>query len=278
MRDAIRNKLIAAVPEIGGRCFEPHAAEAKTDKPYCVVTLGEEFYDGEWTGCRRIAEIWPCIAKTTFGTVDSLSAKVITALHTVLLTTSAGEQFNCIYTGNVGRDAEDLDLGIITRGLRFEILAIPRTPGVDPAADDTWLEAIVTLSTTLLDAGWTVYKNIWPQGYKRPAALWRLANIDVAQRSASVYEVKKRLIGHVLGDTPNRQIIGVATLIQGIGKLPKIQISDGGRYMTVRPGLAANFEADAIRGGQIVLPLSRLTNDPVTEMLMMHVGLKDHLQ
>ena len=48
MREAIRNALIAGIPEVEGRIFEPHSASADTQKPYLIVKENAEQDNTEW--------------------------------------------------------------------------------------------------------------------------------------------------------------------------------------------------------------------------------------
>ncbi|NPV30497.1 MAG: hypothetical protein HPY58_12785 [Firmicutes bacterium] len=266
MRMAIRQQLINQVPDVQGRVYEPQAAGAGTKKPYLVLRQGVDTEDTPWTGFRRIIEVWPYVNRTTFQKVDDLAVKVVAALDKQLLTdTSTGEVFTCQYLGTIGQDYVDDEWGAITRGLRFAVLALQPVAVPETTANDPWLEALAAWTGTILGAAWTVYRNFWPPGYRRPAVMWRLTGVEVRERARAMFEVRKRIIGHILGSTPNEQIAGALTVVQELGcaiKLPLDVVNK--RYLTVS-SLAVDYRADALTAGQISVTLSRLTNRPAEE-------------
>ena len=264
MRDAIRQKL-ATITEVGERVFEPHAAGAETGKPYIVISQGPDNEESAWVGFRRIVEVWPNVSRTTFVSVDTLAQKVINALGKDPLTTSAGEVFTCIYQGVAGDDVVDEEWDIITRGLRFAILALQPVAVPETVADDPWVEAVAAWTETLLGDSWTVYRNKWPLGYVKPAAMWRVANIDVQGVNRAAFKVKKTLVAHVLGGTPNQQAAGVATIAEGLVSAIKVPLSlTDRRYMTV-DSAKGDYQADALTAGQVRVELSRVTMRPFEE-------------
>lgn len=265
MRDAIRNHLISTISSIGERCFEPHAADAKTEKPYLVVRQGTDAEESAWTGFRRIMEVWPNVARTTFVDLDTLEKSIKSTLHNQLLQTSAGEVFTCSYIGAAGPDEVDEDFDIITRGLRFSVMALQPVAVNEIVTGDPWIDAIATWSEVILGDIWTVYQNYWPLGYVRPSILFRLSSCSVLSKTSNLYEVTKKLTIHVLGDTPNRQIQGIMQIVESIGSTYKIPLNlNERRYLTVK-NISADHRSDAIRTGQISLTLSRNTSTPIED-------------
>jgi len=257
MRAALRQQLVNQVPDVDGRVYEPHAASAKTEKPYLVIRQGIDVENNPWTGFRRIVEIWPYVDRTTFQSVDSLAKKVTAALDKQLLTMDTGEVFTCLYLGTVGTDFIDEDWGAITRGLRFAVMALQPVAVPETVANDTWVEAIANWSENLLGTGWTVYRNRWPLGYVRPAVLWRLTNFNVEGINRSGFEVKKSLVGHVLGGTPNEETQGVLQIIDGLTQAIKVPLDmESKKYMTVVTP-RGNFQVNALERGQVIVTLTR---------------------
>lgn len=273
MREAIRQQLISQVPDVAGRVFEPHAAGANTPKPYLVLRQGIDTEDTPWTGFRRIVEVWPYLPRTTFKAVDALAKKVIPALNGQLLTdTETGEVFTCVYLGTAVQDYVDEDWDALTRGLRFAVLALQAMTVQETVANDSWLEALANWTEGKLGAGWTVYRNAWPLGYKRPAVLWRLTTIRVEDKAKAMFEVRKQLQGHVLGATPNQELSAALSIVEGLGSAIKIPLDLATRrYLQVVEPIA-DYRMDALTSGQITVTLSRLTARPTEEApLMMHV-------
>lgn len=270
MRAAIRQQLINQVPDIQGRVYEPHAAGASTQKPYLVLRQGVDTEDTPWTGFRRILEVWPYVARTTFQNVDDLAAKVVAALDKQLLTdTATGEVFTCQYLGTAGPDFVDENWDAITRGLRFAVLALQPVAVPETVANDPWLEALAAWTGTTLGAGWNIYRNYWPLGYKRPAVMWRLAGVEVQEKARAMFEVRKKFIGHVIGSTPNEQVTGALTVVQELGNAIKLPLDIAEkRYLTVN-NPAVDYRTDALTAGQLSVTLSRMTNRPAEEAPLM---------
>lgn len=267
MRAAIRQKLINDIPDIQGRCYEPQAASKDTQKPYLVLVQGVDAEDSLWTGFRRIIEIWPYVARTTFQKVDALASKVIAALDKQLITDAqTGEVFSCQYLGTVGQDFVDEEWDAITRGLRFAVLALQPVTVSETVTNDPWLEALAEWTEAILGPTWTVYRNIWPMGYKRPAVMWRIATIEANEKNRAVFELSKKIIGHVLGRTTNEEIVGALTIAQELENAIKIPLDLANKkYMTVNKP-AVDYRVNAITTGQISVTLSRLTNRPVEDV------------
>jgi len=266
MRTAIRQQLINQIPEIDGRCFEPHAAGAKTPKPYLVLRQGDDTPGTLWTGFRRIIEVWPYLPRTTFEGVDAMVQKVVSALGDQPLTTAAGEVFTCQYLGVAGQDVVDEEWDIITRGLRFSVLALQPVAVPETVAADPWLEALAAWTVATLGGAWTAYRSAWPLGYLRPSVMWRVAGTEIREKSRAVFEVRKRFIGHILGSTPNEQAAGILTVVQELGSAVKLCLdAPNKRYLTVQSP-SADYRADALTAGQLAVTLSRSTSRPAEEV------------
>jgi len=223
MREAIREAL-TVIAEVGERVFEPHAAGADTEKPYIVISMGQDVDESDWAGFRRGIEIWPNVARTSFVNVDSLAQSIIETLSEPL-TTESGGTFSCIYEGVVGDDVVDVEWDIITRGLRFTVLALQPIPVAEEVPEDPWLTALASWTEGLLD-NWTVYTNKWPLGYQKPCILWRGAGEEIQDLNRAVYKETKTLICHVLGDTPNGQLKGAQSIVAGLWEAFKIEFSE----------------------------------------------------
>ena len=294
MREAIREAL-TAIAEVGERVFEPHAAGADTEKPYIVISMGKDVDESDWAGFRRDIEIWPNVARTSFVSVDSLAQSIIETLSEPL-TTESGGTFSCIYEGVVGDDVVDVEWDIITRGLRFTVLALQPIPVAEEVPEDPWLTALASWTEGLLD-NWTVYTNKWPLGYQKPCILWRGAGEEIQDLNRAVYKETKTLICHVLGDTPNGQLKGAQSIVAGLWEAFKIEFSENEgpgdeeepveegdetpdekekrpRYLTVER-VKANFQADALTAGQVTAVLSRVVMRKFTSApLMQEVAFK----
>ncbi|WP_374019004.1 hypothetical protein ABU162_04455 [Paenibacillus thiaminolyticus] len=264
MRNAIRERLLAAIPELKD-VYEPHAAEAKSEKPYAVILQGQDSDESPWVGFRRIVEVWPYVSRSTFEKVDALAGKIIAALDKQLLTTEAGEVFSCIYLGSSGQDVVDEDWDAITRGMQFAVMALQPVGTNDSITSDPWVPALAAWTTGMMGTDWTVYNGFWPLGFVRPAVMWRVTGVDVKLLGLSSYRVTKRFTVHVLGNEQYPEHVGVASMVEGIGSAIKIPYDLADRRFLTVGETKANVGADAIREGQITVTVSRRVARPNEE-------------
>jgi hypothetical protein len=270
MRQAIKTQLIAEISEIGGRCYEPHEVTSSTTKPYLMIRQGIEKEVNSWSGFQRTFEIWPYADVTdTFVTVDTLAAKVNAALEKQLLETGDNRSFSCFSLGTAGTDLVDNTSNGITRGLLFGVIGVQPVKVTDPVSADLWLDTLVDWTRDLLGETWTVYCNIWPLGYVRPAVLWRIANIEAKNQSPRTYTVRKVMIGHVLGSTPNQQMAGVLGVLQQLRNDTKLLLDEVNKqYLTVEE-VSGDYQADPLNKGQITVILSKLSARTAEEAPLM---------
>ncbi|AEE95782.1 hypothetical protein [Mahella australiensis] len=261
MRAAIRQKLISDIPDIQGRCYEPQAAGADTQKPYLIIRQGVDSEDSLWTGFRRIIEVWPYVARTTFQKVDDLADKVVESLDKQLITdTQAGEAFSCQYLGTVGQDYVDEDWDVITRGLRFAVLALQPVDIVDSTPPDPYIETLAAWTGSQYP-DWHVYRQLWPLGYEKPAVMWRISNERYEAVNAHNSWRYADIVGHVVSAAHGEQNAMVFELAKALQLAVKIS-GDGG-HLTVLD-VRSDLRVDGFRQGQIRLTLRGIAK-PVEE-------------
>lgn len=273
MRNAIRNRIIEAVPALTD-VFEPHAASKDSVKPYAVVLQGDDDNESAWAGFRRIIEVWPYVSRTSFEVVDELEQEIAAALVAEPLVTEAGEVFTCSYIGS-SQDTVDEDWDAITRGMQFAVMALQPIGAGVPVTLDPWLNALASWTQTLFGPDWSVYKGVWPVGYARPSIMWRISSMEAKPLGVGMFQLTKRFTAHVLGPDGNQEHYSVLRLLEAIGSVPKIPLDVlDRRYMTVAD-TKANTEADAIKEGQITVTLSRKVQKLTDEgPLMVEVNYK----
>lgn len=247
MREAIRQKLIEAVPEFGGRVYEPHAADAKTKRPYAVLVQADDQEDTPWTGFRRIVEVWPYVSRTTFQKVDQLANQVVAALDKQIITdTSTGEVLSCFYIGTTGSDFVDQEWDAITRGLRFEVFSlawmITGTIEPDPvAAMRNWTEqSFPELQTDPLT---------WHPSDEQPALYWRLAAITGMEMMNWGAWINARMVGHLLAPKAQKRVEWLKKIVPRLGLDRRTYLSDGSPLFF--ESVSADSTADPFRIGQI---------------------------
>lgn len=268
MRMGIRRQLETAIPVLNGRVYDPHAARHDTPKPYAVLLYGDEREESPWAGYRRIVEVWPYVERTSLHELDALARQIIAALDDQLITDPVtGEVVTCRYTGATD-DISDPEWGL-TRGLRFAVLALQPVDVPETVESDQWIEALAQWTEALLGPEWSVYRNAWPSGYRRPCVLWRLVAYEPVPISRAVFEMRKQVAGHVVGRTPNETTQTVLRIVEELTRTIKVPIDvTTKRYMLVQD-LRANHEVDALVREQITLIVSRRTMSLVEEAPLM---------
>ncbi|BBI31450.1 hypothetical protein KCTCHS21_08490 [Cohnella abietis] len=226
--------------------------------------------DNQWTGFRAQFEVWPYVSQTEFTDVDKLSDLIMLALdRQVIIDPDTNEVFTCQYQGNVAADKADVERDGITRGLRFSVMAARSYEGTVAVEDDTWLVALTNWSSVVLGNEWHVYRERWPLDYIRPSVLWRLENIEASAGNRAAFELKKRIVGHVIGRTLNEQTTKTLELVHRLNSSTKIPLDlPNRRYLTLLNPIA-DLELDSITEGQISLTLTRKIERPVEESPLM---------
>lgn len=267
MRDAIRNALISGVPEVGGRIFEPHTASADTEKPYLIVKENAEQDNTEWAGFRGRIEVWPYVEESSYTEVDALAKKVAATLNMQILTGDDGEAVTCISDGML-EDVADTEWQALTRCVNFYVLALQPSDVPGPLNNDPWIDALVVWSKAILGDGYEVQGGQLSVGYKRPAVLWRLDNINIEDCGSLAFDVAKRVACHVFGRNAVEEANIAVKLIEEMGNAVKIPISAAERrYMTLRE-VSGNVYTDALKQGHIRATLSRRTRRPREEVAL----------
>jgi hypothetical protein len=264
MRQAIKAQLIAKIPEIGGRCYEPQEVTSSTTKPYLVIRQGVEQETNPWSGFHRTFEIWPhADISDTFITVDNLALKVNAALEKRLLETGDHRGFSCYSIGTTEADQVDNTCHAITRGLLFKVIGVQPVEINGSVSVEPWIDVLAVWTRKLLGNDWSVYSNSWPLDYHRPAVLWRIANIESQNQGPKSFMIRKIIMGHGLGDHPDRQLTGVLAILQQLSIENKLLLDPQAKqYLTVDQ-VSVNYQADPIDKGQITVILSKLIPRPV---------------
>jgi len=268
MREAIREHLELLQDYSGA--FDPDAVTPETAKPYFVIAQRPEEEDSPWAGFRRNFEVWVNLDHTNFDALDDAEAQVKSHLGGELLETAAGAKFTPVYLGGIGDDSVLEDFRVITRGLLFAVLAVQPIPQEEAAPQDSWVSALAEFTDALLnpisdpppdplpDPLWSIYTGRWPQGYKRPALLWRLEGAPaIEDTTAQTYEITKTLVCHVLGATPNGQDGATLLIADKLASAIKVPLDLGERrYLTVQ-SVSTRTVTDPFKEGQLTITLSR---------------------
>lgn len=278
MREAIRNALIAGIPEVEGRIFEPHSASADTQKPYLIVKENAEQDNTEWAGFRGHIEVWPYVEESSYTEVDALAKKVAATLNMQLITDETGDAITCVSDGML-EDVADTEWQALTRCVNFYVLALQPSEVQGPLANDPWIDALVSWTQAILGNGYDVRGGQLPVGYKRPAVLWRLDNIQIEDCGSLAFDVVKGVACHVFGRNAVEEANVAVQLIEEMGNAVKLPISAAERrYMTIRD-IKGNVYTDALKQGHIRATVARRTRRPREEVAIIgSVSTDGHIE
>ncbi len=265
MRDTIRDALIAGVPEVEGRIFEPHTASADTKKPYLIVKETGRDDNTKWAGFRAGIEVWPYCDQSSYAEVDALARKINAALNMQLLVSEEGDAVTCIADG-MEADVVDAEWDALTRCVNFYVLSLQPSDVLGPLENDPWIDALVSWTQDKLGADYTIYGGKLPVGYLRPSVLWRVDGMEITDAGAAAFDVVKTVVAHVFGRNAVEEANIAAWIAEEMGAAVKIPINASKRrYMTLKE-CHAQLYTDAMKQGHIKATVARKTRKPREEM------------
>ncbi|ADM68938.1 hypothetical protein GMA19_01099 [Paenibacillus polymyxa E681] len=272
MRQAFKQKLIEIIPALQGRVYDVQPPSQTAEEPYAVMALGEEIWKSSWAGYRQVVRIKLYAGQAGLAQADVWANALIAGLHREPVT-GAGEDTSAFTAHYLGvRDAEKLDTvaGKAYRTLRFGVY-VPETEGGSPAPangatqPEEWLGALVRWTQKQLGETWSVYADAWPAQPGRHAVLWRMSGCETRMAGASMYELRKRFIGHITAPDTTEENRAASALIEGFAAQIQLPLDqDKGRYMSTAEA-SADLQADAILDGQLRLMLVQRRMRPAEE-------------
>lgn len=272
MRQAFKQKLIEIIPALQGRVYDVQPPSQTAEEPYAVMALGEEIWKSSWAGYRQVVRIKLYAGQAGLAQADVWANALIAGLHREPVT-GAGEDTSAFTAHYLGvRDAEKLDTvtGKAYRTLRFGVyvpeteggLAVPASGATQP---EEWLAALVHWTQKQLGETWSVYADAWPAQPGRHAVLWRMSGCETRMAGASMYELRKRFIGHITAPDTTEENRAASALIEGFAAQIQLPLDqDKGRYMSTAEA-SADLQADAILDGQLRLMLVQRRMRPAEE-------------
>ncbi|PPQ48103.1 hypothetical protein C5G87_13270 [Paenibacillus peoriae] len=272
MRQAFKQKLIEIIPALQGRVYDVQPPSQTTEEPYAVMALGEEIWKSSWAGYRQVVRIKLYAGQAGLAQADVWANALIAGLHREPVTGAGADTsaFTAHYLGV--RDAEKLDTvtGKAYRTLRFGVYVPETEGGLDVPASGTtqpeeWLAALVRWTQKQLGETWSVYADAWPAQPGRHAVLWRMCGCETRMAGASMYELRKRFIGHITAPDTTEENRAASALIEGFAAQIQLPLDqDKGRYMSTAEA-SADLQADAILDGQLRLMLVQRRMRPAEE-------------
>jgi hypothetical protein len=263
MREAIRTALIAAMPEVGERVFEPHAATAEDGFPFLVVRELTGASSDDFLGLTTPVEVWAETARERFYELDALAEAVKTALNETVHTED-DERFYLEHTAT-GTDSLDEVFGGITRVVVFDATDLrwlaSSTFEPDPAAALTaWAqEKWPTIQTD---------PATWVPSAQNPGVYFRYAGTTrILEQYPTVSWVEMRLQGHILTTSAAKRLEWTRRLHEALVLERNIPLSDGNPLYIEAAG--ADSTAHPIRTGQVTVVVRmglRKTETPTDEI------------
>lgn len=202
-----------------------------------------------------VVDIWN--KTSSDGTNDGSTSAIAQAVDNVMATQGFYREFST--------DLYEDDTLVYHKSMRYRKLRLfDGDPGSLPV--DPWLEALAEWTESKLGAGWTVYRNIFPSGYTRPAVIWILTGINVQPKSRAVFDVDKSFLGIVLGGAPNQQVGAAVSLVEGLYSDIKIPLDIVNRRYLTAGSLTSDIRPDAITVAHVRVDLSRVTARPTEDV------------
>jgi hypothetical protein len=281
VKKAIRRTLQDHVPALMQVVFDPNAIDPALNGPYAVIVDVEDTGDPDWRSYRSMVEIGLNIPVNHELTLDTLSAQVVTTLETKIIRDPPnGQVYAGLFVGVTGSDQMDEQSQRISRRIRFVIAALQPNHAVESSStEDAWLIALANATETRLGPSWSCYLGAWPSNYHAPAVLWRLVEVESREVNAAVYEMRKKLVGHIIGNSPNEQADGILRTTEMLGQTIKLPIDQTKQHYATISDPRSNMQANALSDGQITVTLSRKMNRAAQEApLIQEIQMQHNLQ
>jgi hypothetical protein len=257
MRAAIKARLAAELTALSGRCYDIQEPSGTTVKPYATVKLNGQTPENVWTGVKRVYEVALYGEPGDGNVMDALADQAALALHGVQLPGGpSGPAFTCRLEGVA--EPEITDGGgapASIRTLRLAVAAVGTGEAASSASADEALEALCVWTEEKAGGGWQVYRQQWPQAYTAPAILWRLEQVEAQNRSASMIELHRTVIGHVVSQDEAEQAAMVGALASGLGGVTKLEANPATQEYVVPGTVIGDYRADGLTTGQLTVAL-----------------------
>lgn len=274
-RNAIRSKLLEAVPDLKEVYASLPPTEAGISKPFAVLTGDEDSGGSPWKGLRETVKIELYVSRSVTGELDRLAKIMTDALDKGLLKPDGGEAWVALYLGTSGQaDAVDEARDAIRRELQFALLS-PQ-PLTEPVqiTSDSWLTALESWSKNLLGPEWSAYGGEWPETSTTPAVLWRITGIDVRTVGSAAYEVQKKITAFFRAGDADREHAAILKLLEGMSRSVKIPLDTAKRQFLRVSEPKMSLQADALASagptqGPLSVTLIRRTMRPAEEAPLM---------
>lgn len=275
-RNAIRAKLLEAVPDLKEVYASLPPAEASISKPFAVLTGDEDSGGSPWKGLRETVKVGLYVSRSATSELDRLAKIMTDALDKGLLKPDGRvAAWVSLFLGISGQaDVIDEARDAMKRELKFALLS-PQ-PLTEPVqiTSDPWLTALESWSKSLLGPEWSAYGGEWPETSATPAVLWRITGIDVRMVSTSAYEVQKKMTAFFRAGDADKEHAAILKLLEGMSRSVKIPLDAAKRQFLRVSEPKMSLQADALTSagptqGPLTVTLIRRTMRPAEEAPLM---------
>lgn len=265
MRAAIKQVVTDIIPALKGRLYDVQPPTETSQDPYGVIALGEEVWKSSWAGYRQVVRMQLYAGSSGLELADKWARALINGLHHERVTSTSDEAFTLHYLGVPDAEKFDAGTGKAFRTLRFGVYVPEAVAGNQSKQPDEWLTALAEWTRNQLGNSWSVYQAVWPSAPGASAILWRMTGCETKMAGASMYEVRKRFIGHITAETVSIEQTAAVSLIEELGSTVQLPLDpEKRRYMSVAEA-SADLQADAILDGQLRLTLVQRRMRPAEE-------------
>lgn len=260
MREALRQLLIAGVPSVDARVFEPHAMTLEDGLPAIIVRYTSEARPADHQGPTQTVEIWPYTSRERFTDLDLLTEEIKQTLSEAHFT-ETDEHGETIENGRhyyvehqtTGTDTLDEQWGGITRAITFDVHDLAWLDGATYSPDP--VGAMTAWTQQRFDLAVQTDPRSWYPSVQIPGVYWRM---DAMPRILEHYPehstLEARLRGHILTPSKQGRYEWTRRLHETLALERRVYLDDGSPLYLLAVG--ADSTAHMIRDGQITLVTS----------------------
>lgn len=256
MREEIRKLLVASLPELGSRVYEPYVPTLDIPKPYLVVKEGTQDIPNDWAGYTTTFEVWIFEKFETFQNVDAFRDKIVAVLDNAKIV-AGGKKYLIRYLSTVGDDFWDEELQALERGLVFQVFSLGWLNGETYAPDPVdalkeWTKKTWTMQD---EEGNTipvlqVEPDSWDPSDARPGLYWRIENFSVNNNvSSAMYWLTFNIVGHLVAADPSVRRTWLRTVAERFGDVRRIPVNTETELVII--GFSVVMDRDPLTIGQI---------------------------
>jgi len=253
MRSDLRAVLVAGVPLVNGRVYEPFFPNATTPKPYLVLKKGVVNPEDAWAEFSDVWEVWAYVdTNARFDALDAIIAQIEATLGdaqlAIVIPASNGDVYKAEWLGCTDEDGIDTELKAKFRYAAYRLFNLGWLVDVDPDPSPARALRDWTLHT------WPDLQHdplSWVPSSPRPGLYWRTRGYHMVERLSWGGWVDALIHGHVVAPGIQVRREWTKRLCEAIIRQRHLILPD--RSPLYFGQLDGDSEADPMRVGQIVM-------------------------